>query len=140
IIDAMPSMAAFVTPATLERYTHDAGKTRLFRVAAPGRSNQELMELARSIGHGLGGAGVTVAGVTPLFLLTASIDAHFVLLTRAVLILAALIVAVGLGGLGAAIGVGVAERTREIGAMKAVGATGGRIFRIFVGEAVLVGI
>jgi putative ABC transport system permease protein len=61
-------------------------------------------------------------------------------LTRAVLLVAVLIIAVGLGGLGAAIGVGVAERTREIGAMKAVGATGGRIFRLFVGEAILVGV
>lgn len=140
IVDVIPPMAAFVTPATLTRYAHDGGQTRLFRVAAPGRSEKELLELARTIGHGLGAAGVTVAGVTPLFLLSAAIDAHFVLLERAVLFLAALIVAVGLAGLGAAIGVSVAERTREIGAMKAVGATGGRIFQLFVGEAVLVGV
>src|SRR5262249_44422260 len=69
-----PPMAAFAPPAALGRYTHEEGRTRLFRVAAPGRSEDELLDLARTIGHGLGAAGVTVAGVTPLFLLRAAID------------------------------------------------------------------
>ena len=51
-----------------------------------------------------------------------------------------IIIAVGLFGLGAAIGVSVAERTREIGALRAVGATGDRIFQLFVGEAIFVGV
>jgi putative ABC transport system permease protein len=140
IVDVIPAMSAFVSPATLERLTRNEGRVRLFRVAATGRSEKELMALASSIAHGLGASGVTVAGVMPLVLLRAAIDAHFVILTRALIVLAGIIIAVGLAGLGAAIGVSVAERTREIGAMKAVGATGSRIFQLFVGEAVLVGV
>jgi putative ABC transport system permease protein len=43
-------------------------------------------------------------------------------------------------GLAATIGIGVATRTREIGMMKAVGATDRRIFVLIIGEALLVGV
>jgi putative ABC transport system permease protein len=60
-------------------------------------------------------------------------------MVRASFFLAGIIVLIGLLGLAATVGIGVIARTREIGMMKAVGATDRRIFRLILGEAVLVG-
>jgi len=61
-------------------------------------------------------------------------------LARAAVLLSVIIALVGLVGLAATIGISVVARTREIGMMKAIGANDGRIFRLIVGEALLVGI
>jgi putative ABC transport system permease protein len=66
-------------------------------------------------------------------------DGHVLVVVRAVLVLAAIVALVGLVGLAATIGIGVAARAREIGVMKAIGATDRRIFGLIVSEAVLVG-
>jgi len=64
-------------------------------------------------------AGARVASVVPFGLLRSALDDHVLVLTRAAIALAAIIALVGLLGLGAAMGISVLERTREIGVMKA---------------------
>jgi putative ABC transport system permease protein len=66
-------------------------------------------------------------------------DGHVLVMVRAALALSAIIALIGLVGLATTIGIGVAARTREIGVMKAIGATDRRIRRLIVGEAVLIG-
>jgi putative ABC transport system permease protein len=77
--------------------------------------------------------------VLPFATLRDAMDGHVLIMVRAALALSAIIALIGLVGLAATIGIGVAARTREIGVMKAIGATDRRIFRLIVGEAVLVG-
>jgi putative ABC transport system permease protein len=64
---------------------------------------------------------------------------HVSVLIRMLLAMAALMVTVGMLGLASTMGSNVLERTREIGIMKTLGATPGRIARLIVGEALLIG-
>jgi putative ABC transport system permease protein len=136
VADPLPLGGAFVTDRALAEATH-AGP-RLFRVAlTPGAT---AAQVTRALLEALGRAGATVASIAPFGMLRAALDDHVLVLTRAALALAAIMALVGLLGLGAAMGVTVLERTREIGVLKAIGAGERRVFRLVVGEAVAIGV
>lgn len=82
--------------------------------------------------------GPGVATVVPAGLMQAIILGHLDPLTYLLGILAGLALLVGALGLGSAIAVGVVERFREIGVMKAVGARGRAIFILVAAEGILV--
>jgi hypothetical protein len=82
--------------------------------------------------------GTGVAAVVPAKLTEAIILGHLAPLTGLLLILAGLALLVGGLGLGSAIAVGIAERFREIGVMKAIGARGRAIFLLIMAEGVIV--
>lgn len=82
--------------------------------------------------------GSGVATVAPAGLMEAIILGHLDPLTLLLMILAVLALLVGGLGLGSAIAVGIVERFREIGVMKAVGAKGRAIFLLIVAEGVFV--
>src|SRR6185369_7404017 len=108
---------------------------RLFRVAlVPGASH-----VTPALREALDRAGAHVASIAPFGTLRSALDDHVLVLTRAAIALAALIALIGLLGLGAAMGISVLERTREIGVLKAIGAGDRRVFRLVVGEAVAIG-
>jgi len=66
-------------------------------------------------------------------------NAQFSVLTTVLLIMTVLIAAVGGFGLSGTLSINVLERTREIGVMRAVGASSADIGRIFMGEGLLLG-
>jgi len=82
--------------------------------------------------------GPGVATVAPAGLTEAIILGHLDPLTMLLGILAGLALMVGGLGLGSAIAVGIVERFREIGVMKAVGARGGAVFVLIMAEGVFV--
>jgi putative ABC transport system permease protein len=133
VVDPLPPGGAFVPQAALAQATHAA--PRLFRVAfAPGAA-QMVPALVDAATH----AGAHVDSVAPFGVFRSALDDHVLVLTRAAIALAAIIALIGLLGLGAAMGISVLERTREIGVMKAIGAGDRRVFRLVVGEAVAIG-
>ena len=82
--------------------------------------------------------GPGVASVIPTGLMEAIILGHLDPLTLLLGILAGLALLVGALGLGSAIAVGIVERFREIGVMKAVGARGHVLFVLVAAEGLLV--
>jgi putative ABC transport system permease protein len=62
------------------------------------------------------------------------------LLIQLLAILAVVIAAVGGIGLSGVLTLNVLERTREIGVMRAIGASSGQITRLFIGEGLLLGV
>lgn len=66
-------------------------------------------------------------------------NAQFSILTTTLLLMTVLIAAVGGFGLSGTLSINVMERTREIGVMRAVGASSADIGRIFMGEGLLLG-
>jgi putative ABC transport system permease protein len=137
VVDALPDGNGFVTAEAFAAATHAPASARLFRVAfAPGADRaQATAGLVRVLDH----AGAAVELIEPFSLMRAALDDHVLVITRAAVVLAAIMALVGLFGLAAAMGVSVLERTREIGVMKAIGAGDRRIFRLIVGEAVVIG-
>ena len=137
VVDPLPPSGAFVTDAAFARAVHVDG-ARLFRVAfAPGASSSQLTAALLGV---LARGGARVETIEPFSLLDAALDDHVLVLTRAAVVLSAIMALVGLLGLGAAMGISVLERTREIGVLKAIGAGAGRVFRLIVGEAVAIGL
>src|SRR5262249_34749921 len=130
VVEEIGGGSAFVTEAAFRRATGLAGY-QLFRIASEGNPLPALE-------HELADASVAYALPTPH--LRSIIDDHLALVVNAILVVAAILAAVGLITLGSVMAINVAERTREIGIMKAIGASDGRVFRIIVGEAVAVGV
>lgn len=65
---------------------------------------------------------------------------HFNIMTLTLLLMAVLLALVGGLGLMGTMSVNVIERTREIGIMRAIGASNGPVFQVFVIESLLVGL
>lgn len=130
--------SAFVTAAGYQRAT-GAGGVAVLRIATTARDPGERAATVAAIERALGERGLAVQYAMPTPLLRSIIDDHVALVVRAVLVMAALLAAVGLIGLGAATAIGVAERTRELGVLKVIGASGGRILGLVIAEAVATG-
>jgi putative ABC transport system permease protein len=65
---------------------------------------------------------------------------HFNIMTLTLMVMAVLLAIVGGLGLMGTMSVNVIERTREIGMMRAIGASNGPVFQVFVIESLLVGL
>lgn len=153
IVEEVGGGSAFVTDAAFRVATGIRG-ANLLRVAIGGATPM--------IGHSPHGSPHAVAAETskaavlaalereladvpiyyamPADLMRSIIDDHVALVVRAIFVIAAILALVGLMALGSAMGINVAERTRELGILKAIGATNGRIFWIIAGESLAIGI
>ena len=69
-----------------------------------------------------------------------ALDDHLVIIVTLLLIMAALVAAVGSLGLMSTMGLNVLERRREIGVMRAVGATSIKVLFIILGEGIVIGL
>jgi putative ABC transport system permease protein len=65
---------------------------------------------------------------------------HVILILALLMLMAVLVAGVGALGLAVTMSINVMERTREIGIMRAVGATGGTILRTVITEGIIIGI
>lgn len=134
IAEELAGAAAFVTPAAFRRVTGEEG-ARLLRIATTRRPTPG--DLAALEGA-LGAAGLSVSYAMPTPELRAIIDDHVALVTRSIVILASLLALVGCFALGTMTAIGVVERTREIGVLKALGASSAKLAALFLGEALII--
>ncbi|MBN2003719.1 MAG: ABC transporter permease [Anaerolineae bacterium] len=85
-------------------------------------------------------AGLPVASSLTIAEIVAGNANQMNMIAALLLIVAALLAVVGGLGLGATMGLNVLERTREIGVLRAVGASNGALRGIIIGEGVLIGL
>jgi putative ABC transport system permease protein len=140
VVDSIPPAGGYVSAAAFAQATHTEGTARVLRIAATAGARGDLNALVDRIERELADQGVAIDGTTTFGMIRGAMDAHVLILVRAALLLSALIAVIGLVGLGAAASIGIIERTREIGVMKTIGATDARVFRLVLGEAMLVGL
>jgi putative ABC transport system permease protein len=140
VVDSLPAGGGYVTDAAFARAAHTEGTARTFRIATTAHAGAELRATQARIERELARRGVAVTGTLAFATLRDAMDAHVLVLARAAVLLSAIIALIGLVGLAATTGISVVARTREIGMMKAIGANDRRIFRLIVGEALLVGL
>ena len=130
--------AAYVADDAFARAAGTAGRARMVRVVTSAATPAERLEVLRAVETALEAAGIGVESALPVAELRTAIGDHIVILIRALVALAVIMAVVGGLGLGSSIAVGVLERTRELGVMKALGATPRRVTAMVVQEAVLV--
>jgi putative ABC transport system permease protein len=85
-------------------------------------------------------AGMLVGRTTAISDFVSSFEARFNLLTVFMLLMAFLLAIVGGFGLAGMMGLNVLERIREIGVIRAIGASDGQVRRIILAEGVVVGL
>jgi len=117
-------------------------KARMFEVAAsqPGLSAKEQDRLAKVVGDRLAAAGVTVTELSTSAYTSDIISGGFMVLVYFLLFLAALTALVGSIGLAGTMSMNVMERTREIGIMRAIGASDKILMRMVLTEGLLIGL
>lgn len=106
------------------------------KVARPGQAP----EIIRAIEAQFERAGLRVSSITSAADQRHFLEEHFNLITGFLTIAAILLAVVGGLGLMGTMSLNVVERVREIGIMRAIGASNGAIQRIFVIEGVLIGL
>ncbi len=88
----------------------------------------------------LAAANIPIVTATATTSMRKSLDDHFVIIVTLLIIMAALVAAVGGLGLMSTMGLNVLERRREIGVMRAVGATSSKVLLIILGEGIVMGL
>ena len=130
----------YVTDKQFVRTTGTTAGMRMLRVATTADSPQARTSVIRTIEDELAKRNANVEAVIPLSVLRTAMGDHIVVLIRMLLAMAALMVTVGMLGLASTMGTNVLERTREIGVLKAIGATSKQVAWLVVGEALAIGI
>ncbi len=135
VVEELAGAAAFVTPAAFRRVTGETG-VNVLRITTTSRN--ATARDAAAMEARLVAAGLAVDYAMPTPELRAIIDDHVALVTRAIVTLASLLALVGFFALGAMTAIGVAERTREIGVLKTLGASSRKLAALFLGEALII--
>jgi putative ABC transport system permease protein len=131
--------AVYVTDQLFARATGTGGQARMFRIATNARSSGERLGLIRAIERTLTESGAGVEAAFPLAEMRTAVGEHVNVLIGTLLAMAVILAIVGALGLGSAMSVSVVERGRELGVMKALGATPRRIVRMLIAEGSVIG-
>jgi putative ABC transport system permease protein len=131
----------FYTPdVALERATSEVGRAGvLMIVGQPGLSAAQQDALATAVRTRLEGAGVEVAATTTSGEIREAQELLFNILVLFLSTMAVLLGFVGGLGLTGTMTINVVERSREIGVLRAVGASDRSVLLIFLAEGVLIG-
>jgi putative ABC transport system permease protein len=132
---------AYTTFETLSRLTHQPNRASLYRVMGDhaNMTPQEQADLGHRIESYLESKNIVVAEVQEGSSLTATAADGLNILTGFLLIMASLTALVGSIGLTGTMSMNVLERTREIGIMRAIGASDRAIISLVMIEGLLIG-
>ena len=132
---------AYTTYEYLSEVIHEKNRANAFRVVSTSEdmSIEQQKALGRTIEEKLKENGYRVAEVEAGRSLTATTANGLNILTGFLLMMAVLIAIVGSIGLTGTMSLNVLERTREIGILRAIGASDGAVMRLVMIEGLLIG-
>jgi putative ABC transport system permease protein len=130
---------AYVALNDFAKYTDTEGKVKMIRIAYKDRAQASAMKKNKEIETLLEKENISVNASVPVWLLHNAIAAHMKVLVNSLLAMAILMAIVGTLGLMSTISMNVMERTREIGVMRAIGATPKKIKNLVVWEGLIIG-
>jgi putative ABC transport system permease protein len=117
-----------------------AGEIGMLRVAYNDRSRGSVADKSSELEELFERERIGVSSSTPVWLLRNAVAAHMRVLVNSLLAMAVLMAIVGTFGLMSTLSMNVLERTREIGVMRAIGATPKKVRNLIVFEALIIGI
>ena len=130
--------AAYVTPAMFDLAVGSPGRVSTLRIALrdPAEEAAALTMISQALAHD----GLALRSAITARRFAAAQGGHVAILIAALGFITVLMSIVGLLGLASALSVSVAERTREFGVMRAIGASRGIILRVVLVEGLVVGV
>ena len=130
---------AYVSLEVFSRLLNTVGQTKMLRVSYADRSKENAVRKNREVESLLEKENISVSATIPVWLLHNAIAAHMKVLVNSLLAMAILMALVGTLGLMSTMSMNILERTREIGMMRAIGATPKKIRNLIVWEGLLIG-
>jgi putative ABC transport system permease protein len=118
----------------------EAGRARSVQVIAASRDPQAQSALGRALEEHMKKNSLRIQNVDVTWEVKQRMRSHFDIITTFLLIMALLLAVVGALGLAGTMGINVLERTREIGVMRAIGASSLEVGKVFVVEALCIGL
>ena len=145
IFDPATNTAVHVPLATLQRAWRYAGLTNALAVrtadsSAPAQTDTAKAVLAALEARGIATAPAGVFGANTIAEVSANAGDGFAIILNLLAVMAVVIALVGGVGLSGVLSLSVLERRREIGVMRAIGASSRQVIRLFMGEGVLLGL
>jgi putative ABC transport system permease protein len=131
---------AYVSITAFAKICGSSGKVGMLRIAYSDRSRNNAQNKSREIDDVLEDNDIRVSSSIPVWLLHNAVAAHMKVLVNSLLAMAILMAIVGTLGLTSTISMNVLERTREIGVMRAIGATPATIKSLIVWEGLTIGV
>jgi putative ABC transport system permease protein len=128
---------AYVPYGAYARLTHTEGMTDTIRISLWNREKSAAMVKTREIEAAIGLSGASVISTVPVSLLRNAIAEHMAVLVGALLAMAILMAVVGTCGLMSTMSMNLIERTRELGVMRAIGATPAAVSRLVIFEGLI---
>jgi putative ABC transport system permease protein len=134
--------AAYTSYEYLSELTHQTGRSAAYRVVAsqPGLTNAQQAALGREIEAHLARSGIRVVDVTSGGQLSEASNDGFNVLTAFLLFLSLLTALVGSIGLTGTMSLNVMERTREVGVLRAIGASDRMLMFTVLVEGIFIGL
>jgi len=130
---------AFVHPSYFAEVTETKGLVRSIPVVTQNSDRETHRSVAKGLEQALAQAGIGVQDIVSIYSIQKVMEDHFLVLTMLLLLMASLIVIVGGLGLMTTMSIQVLERTREIGVMRAIGASNNQLMRMIGIEGLVIG-
>jgi len=131
--------AAYTSYDYTARATNEVGKASFLTVVTAQHDAAFQAEVAKALREQLKQVGFKVSGSQTIGEIRASIQFQFSIIVVMLLVMAILLAVVGGLGLMGTMSINVLERTREIGVMRAIGASNGAILGIVMVEGIIIG-
>jgi putative ABC transport system permease protein len=129
----------YINRPALARVTGQAGLADMLAVVTEQRDGAFQAQAVKELEHQFERAGLEISRSETSSGIRAGAQAQFDIIIVFLLVMAALLAFVGGLGLMGTMSMNVIERTREIGVIRAIGASNGAVLRIVMVEGVLVG-
>lgn len=144
VVGVMPTIGgarwAYASQDYYERVARDVGTTSSLRVVTTERTPEFQLAVANALEEHLEGVGIKVSSVQTIGDLRARQASIFDFIIAALLVMSFMIAVVGGLGLAGTMSLNVIERIREIGIMRAIGASDGAVLQIVMVEGLVIGV
>jgi putative ABC transport system permease protein len=132
--------SAYTSYDYTSRVTGDVGQASFVPVLTDQRDPAAHTAIGKALRAQYKAAGLGLMGTEVISDMRSQINAQFDILVAMLLMMALLLAVVGGLGLMGTMSINVLERTREIGVMRAIGASNGAILRLVMVEGLLIGL
>jgi len=136
----MTGAAVYANQPYYWHLTNNAGRGGTVWVVGANHDPTSQTELARALEAQFKANGMSVQGTNTINTIRDRVQAQFNIVVVLLLVMAVLLAMVGGLGLMGTMSLNVLERTREIGVMRAIGASNAVVRQIFVVEGVMIGV
>lgn len=137
--EIMSPPIAYVNKEALNCALEMDGMASALVVVSQNRSAESVASLTRSLEAKFSATGLDIARTIRMVDARKMVEDHLLLLASFLMIMSILVLLVGGLGLASTMSINVMERTREIGVMRAIGASARSILKIIVSEGAIIG-